>query len=103
MLSTVTIQLPDMSGIQMAESSLITEWSAIRMGSEKQTKNPLFEWLQHKHATKNMQAHVLNNGLLVVFYSNGSIIWMSVNQMVTVYRCVWYSDPVHITCCSFIL
>ena len=31
---TVTIQLPDMSGIQMVKSSLIAEWSAIQMGSE---------------------------------------------------------------------
>jgi hypothetical protein len=43
----VTIQLPDMSGIQMPQSSLIAKWSAIQMGS----KNPLFEWSQHKHAT----------------------------------------------------
>ena len=31
---TITICLPDMSGIRMVERSLIAEWSAIQMGSE---------------------------------------------------------------------
>ena len=33
-VTLVTIQLPDMSSIQMFKSSLIAEWSAIQMGSE---------------------------------------------------------------------
>ena len=80
MLNRVTIQLPDMSGIQMVQSSPIAEWSTIQMGSEQGTKNSLFKWLQHKHTTKNTKPRVLNNKLLVVCYSNGSVIRMSLTE-----------------------